>query len=41
MKDYDIQQIIYNTENKTHQKYLLKMGFEQTNISQNIFVKKI
>ena len=41
MKDHDIQQIICNTENKTHQKYLLKMGFEQTNISQKIFVKKI
>ena len=41
MKDYDVQQIICSTENKTNQKYLLKKGFEQTNISKNIFVKKI
>jgi len=41
LKDQDIHQIRCNTENKIHQKYLLKMGFEKQVKHKGEFVKKI
>lgn len=42
MKDQGIRQIICNTENATHQKYLQKMGFKlQTAKTQTVFIKNI
>jgi hypothetical protein len=40
MKTHKIQQLVCNTDNSTHQKYLLRMGFTKgENKSQNVFVK--
>lgn len=42
MKDQGINQLICNTDNVNHQKYLLKMGFElQSGKSKTVFVKNI
>jgi hypothetical protein len=41
LKDLHIHQIRCNTDNKIHKKYLVKMGFEQAESSQNIYVKNI
>jgi hypothetical protein len=39
IKEQGIKQIISNTENAIHQKYLLRMGFEKQ--SENVFVKQL
>lgn len=41
LKEQNIHQIRCNTENKIHQKYLLKMGFEKQVKDNGEFVKKI
>ena len=42
MKNQKIQQLVCNTDNIIHQKYLLRMGFTKgENKSQNVFVKNI
>jgi hypothetical protein len=41
LKDTGIQQLICNTENIIHQKYLIKMGFSLQNKSKSVFVKDI
>jgi Trk K+ transport system NAD-binding subunit len=42
LKEQGISQIICNTENKTHQKYLYKMGYESQSVkSKTVFVKNI
>lgn len=41
MKSQGIQEIVCSTDNKFHQKYLLKMGFEHVNDDSTSFLKKI
>jgi hypothetical protein len=42
MKNQNIDQLVCNTDNSIHQKYLLRMGFAKAeNNTQNVFVKNI
>ena len=42
LKDQGINQLICNTENASHQKYLQKMGFTlQSEKTKTVFVKNI
>jgi hypothetical protein len=41
IKEQGIHHITCKTDNKSHQKYLLKMGFETTTVNSDIFQKNI